>query len=41
MAWYLTDYLKSDQVSKKLVTMALCYVKSWINFDETRTAEVD
>ena len=41
VAWYLTDQLKSDQVSKKLVTLALCYVKIWMTFEEPRKAELD
>ena len=41
MAWYLTDQVKSDQVLKKLATLALCSVKSWMTIDEPRTFEVD
>ena len=41
VVWYLTDQMKSEQVLKKLVTLALCYVKSWMAVDEPRTEEVD
>ena len=41
VAWYLTDQLKSDQVSKKLVTVALCSMKICMTVDEVRTSEVD
>ena len=39
MAWYLTDQLKSDYVSKELATLELCSVKSWKTVDEPRTTE--
>ena len=32
VAWYLTYKVKSDQVLKKLATLALCYVKSCPQF---------
>ena len=41
VAWYLTDRVKSDQLLKKLVTLVLCSVKSWMNVDKPSTAEVD
>ena len=41
VAWYLTDQVKSKRVLKKLATHELCYVKSWMNVDKTRTAELD
>ena len=41
VTWYLIDQLKSDQVSKELVTLELCYVKIWMTVDKPRTAEVD
>ena len=41
MAWYLTDQVKSDQVLKKLATLAFCSVKSWMTVDKPRIAEVD
>ena len=40
-AWYLSDQVKSKQVLKKLATHGLCYVKSWMNVDELRKAELD
>ena len=39
--WYLTDQVKSNQVLKNLATCALCYMKTWMNVDKLRTAEVD
>ena len=41
MAWYLTNQVKSDQVLKKLATLALCYVNIWMSVDEKSNAEVD
>ena len=41
MAWYLMDQVKSDQVLKNLAALVLCYVKSWMTFDEPSTSEVD
>ena len=41
MAWYLTDQVKSDQVLKKLATLELCSVKSWMTVDKPMTADVD
>ena len=41
VAWPLTDQVKSDQVLKNIVTLELCYVKSWINVEKPRTYEVD
>ena len=38
---YLIDQVKSNQLLKKLETMALCSVKIWINIDKPSTAEVD
>ena len=36
----MTDQMNSVQVSKKLVTLALCSVKSWMTVDELRIAEL-
>ena len=33
VSWYLTDQVKSDQVSKKIVTHVLCSMKSCMNVD--------
>ena len=33
VAWYLTDQVKSDQVLKMLVTLALCSVKTWMTIE--------
>ena len=41
MAWYLTDQLKYDQVLKKLVTMVLCYVKSWMTVEKLMTESIN
>ena len=41
LAWYLTDQVNSYQVLKKLATLELCYLKSWMIVDNMRTAEVD
>ena len=30
VAWYLTDQVKYDQLLKKLATLVICYVKSWM-----------
>ena len=40
LAWYLTDQVNSNQVLKKLATLALCSVKIWMAVVEQRTAEV-
>ena len=40
-AWNLMYRLKSDQALKKLVTMALCYVKIWMTVDELSTYKED
>ena len=41
VAQYFTDQVKSDQVLKKLATLALCSMKIWITVDEPRTTGVD
>ena len=41
VAWYLTYHLKSDQVLKKLATLALCSVKIWMDVDGPWISEVD
>ena len=37
----MRDQVKSDQVLYKIVTIALCYMKSLMTVDKRRTAEVD
>ena len=41
VSWYLKDKMNSDQVLKKLVTLALCSVKSWMTVEEPRAVEAD
>ena len=41
VTWYLMDEVNSDQVLKKLATLALCSVKIWMAVYKLRTAEVD
>ena len=41
VAWCLTNQVKSDQVLKKLATLAFSSVKICMTVDELRTAEVD
>ena len=41
MAWYLTDQVNSGQVLKKLATLELCSVKTWMTVGKPRTSEVD
>ena len=40
VACYLTDQVKSDQILKKLATMALCSMKIWITVDKPRIDEM-
>ena len=41
VAWYLMDQVKYYWVLEKLATSVLCYVKSWMNVEKLRTADVD
>ena len=41
MARYLKDQVKFDRVLKKVATHVLCYVKSFMNVEEPRIAELD